>query len=87
MDEEELLYREMNEEDPFYMDEEDPFYMGNSSLGQHHNTHTRLKSYRKNTPYKHTNNTHVNNNNGCLTNFIGFIVVCLIVLILILIFC
>ena len=75
MDEEELLYREMNEEDPFYM--------GDSPTSHRHNTQTRPKSYKRNTPYKPT----TTNNNGCLTNFIGFIGVCFTMLILILIFC
>lgn len=78
MNEEDLLYREMNEEDPYYM--------GYTSNRHRQNPHIRAKSYKKDTPRGH-NNPRVGNNKGCLATFIGFIWVCLMVFILMQIFC
>lgn len=75
MDEEELLYREMNEEDPFYM--------GDTPV--RHSTHARSQSRKKRITNKRTTNAPTGKTgNVCLADFVSFFIgILLIVLVLV----
>lgn len=76
MDEDETLYREMNEEDPYYM--------GDISTHDPQRTQTNPKPYKKDTANKHTNKARIcNSGKGCITCLIGLVIIILIVILLI----